>query len=227
VSVHHLLLSSFSQIQQFVSMVSCKNAGGAPSDGDESPPRRTEVARGKRVKIAAKKRKRTLTEAEVAQAVADAAKAAERGGRSSGIRIGESCFHLEGRQLGTEATKDTMDAPIEQPTEDPEETEEQTVHSPQRRRSGRTRAQVTPRLEGQRRGGRPPPRARGHPPVENFDLRRATARHVQALRFVEVTRWFPPQRDPRALEGFYTPLHENFYRAYVDSGIAFRPQRVC
>jgi hypothetical protein len=47
-------------------MVRCKNAGGAPSDGDESPPRRTEVARGKRVKIAAKKRKRTLTEAEVA-----------------------------------------------------------------------------------------------------------------------------------------------------------------
>jgi hypothetical protein len=50
---------------------------------------------------------------------------------------------------------------------------------------------------------------------------------VQALRFVEVTRWFPPQRDPRASEGFYTPLHKDFYRAYVDSGIAFRPQRVC
>jgi hypothetical protein len=47
-------------------MVHYKNAGGAPSDGDESPPRRTEVARGKQVKIAAKKRKRTLTEAEVA-----------------------------------------------------------------------------------------------------------------------------------------------------------------
>jgi hypothetical protein len=43
---------------------------------------------------------------------------------------------------------------------------------------------------------------------------------VQALRFVEVGRWFPPQRDPRASEGFYTPLHEDFYRAYVDSGIA-------
>jgi hypothetical protein len=49
---------------------------------------------------------------------------------------------------------------------------------------------------------------------------------VQALQFVEVGRWFPPQRDPRASEGFYTPLHEYFYRAYVDSGIAFRPQRV-
>jgi hypothetical protein len=92
-------------------MVRCKNAGGAPSDKDDSPPRRTEVARGKRVKIAAKKRKRTLIEAEVAQAVTDAAEAAERGGRSSGIRIGESRFHLEGRQLGTEATEETVDAP--------------------------------------------------------------------------------------------------------------------
>jgi hypothetical protein len=58
-------------------MVRCKNAGGAPSDGDKSPPRRIEVARGKRVKIAAKKRKRTVTEAEVAQAVADAVELAE------------------------------------------------------------------------------------------------------------------------------------------------------
>jgi hypothetical protein len=71
-----------------------------------------------------------------------------------------------------------VDALAEQPIEDPEETEEQTVHSPQRRRLGRTRAQVTPRLEGQHRGGRPPPRARGHPPVEHFDLRGATARQV-------------------------------------------------
>jgi hypothetical protein len=58
-------------------------------------------------------------------------------------------------------------------------------------------------------------------------LRGATARQVQALRFVEVGRWFPPVRDPRASEGFYIPLHEDFYRAYVDSGIPFRPQRVC
>jgi hypothetical protein len=47
-------------------MVRCKNAGGAPSDGDESPPRMIEGAHGKRKKIAAKKRKRTLIEAEVA-----------------------------------------------------------------------------------------------------------------------------------------------------------------
>jgi hypothetical protein len=50
---------------------------------------------------------------------------------------------------------------------------------------------------------------------------------VQALHFIEVGRWFPPQWDKRDLEGFYTPLHEDFYRAYVDSGIAFIPQRVC
>jgi hypothetical protein len=70
----------------------------------------TEMARGKRKKIAAKKRKRTLTEA-------DAAELAERGGRSSGIHIGERRFHLEGQQLGTEATEETEDAPAEHPTE--------------------------------------------------------------------------------------------------------------
>jgi hypothetical protein len=86
---------------------------------------------------------------------------------------------------------------------------------------------VTPSPEGQRRGGRPPPRARGQPPVEHFDLRGATTRQVQSLRFVKVAQWFPPQWDTRASEGFYTPLQEDFYRAYVDSGIAFRPQRVC
>jgi hypothetical protein len=86
---------------------------------------------------------------------------------------------------------------------------------------------VTPRPKGQLRGGRPPPRARGHPPVEHFDLRGATTRQIYALRFVEISRWFPPQWDPRASEGFNTPLHEDFYIAYVDSRITFRPQRVC
>jgi hypothetical protein len=45
----------------------------------------------------ARKKKRTLTDVEIAQAVADAAELAERGGRSSGIHIGERRFHLEGR----------------------------------------------------------------------------------------------------------------------------------
>jgi hypothetical protein len=88
-------------------MVRSKNAGGAPSDGDESPPRLTEVAHGKRKKIAAKKRKRTLTE--IAQAVADAADLVERGGRGGDIHIGERHFHIEGRQLGIEATEETED----------------------------------------------------------------------------------------------------------------------
>jgi hypothetical protein len=55
----------------------------------------SEVVRGKRIKIMARKKK-TLTDAEIAQTVADAADVAERGGRSSGIRIGDSRFHLEG-----------------------------------------------------------------------------------------------------------------------------------
>jgi hypothetical protein len=84
-----------------------------------------EVSRGKRKKIVAKKRKRTLTEAEIAQVVADAADLAERGGRGSGIQIGECRFHLEGRQLGIEATEETEDQPAEQTEEQPtEETEE-------------------------------------------------------------------------------------------------------
>jgi hypothetical protein len=78
-------------------MARYKNVGGASSDGDRSPPCLIEVAQGKRKKIAAKKRKRTLIEAEIAQAVADAAYLAERGGRGSGIQISEHRFHLEGR----------------------------------------------------------------------------------------------------------------------------------
>jgi hypothetical protein len=54
-------------------MARCKNVGGTPSDRDESPPHLTEVAQGKSKKTSTKKRKRQLTEAEVAQVVADAA----------------------------------------------------------------------------------------------------------------------------------------------------------
>jgi hypothetical protein len=93
-----------------------------------------------RVKITAKKRKMTLTEAELAHAVADVADLAERGGRGSGIHIGVRHFYLEGRQLGTEATEETEDQPTEQPAEETEETEEQSVQTPPRRRLGRTHA---------------------------------------------------------------------------------------
>ena len=53
------------------------------------------------------------------------------------------------------------------------------------------------------------------------------ARQVRQLRFVEFEVWFPPRRDERAAEGFYAPLQEDFYNAYLNSGAIFRSQRVC
>ena len=61
----------------------------------------------------------------------------------------------------------------------------------------------------------------------HLDLRAATARQVRQLRFVEFDVWFPPRRDERAAEGFYMPLQEDFYNAYLNSGAVFRSQRVC
>ena len=58
-------------------------------------------------------------------------------------------------------------------------------------------------------------------------MRATTARQVQQLRFVEVEQWFPPQQYERASEGFYIVLQEDFYNAYLNSGVAFRSQRVC
>jgi hypothetical protein len=54
------------------------------------------------------RKKKTLTDAEIAQAVADVAEQAERGGRNSGIRIGERRFHLEGRQRAQRAQRMQM-----------------------------------------------------------------------------------------------------------------------
>ena len=53
------------------------------------------------------------------------------------------------------------------------------------------------------------------------------AKQVQQLRFMDFEVWFPPRRDERVAEGFYTPLHEDFYNAYLNSGAVFRSQRVC
>ena len=50
---------------------------------------------------------------------------------------------------------------------------------------------------------------------------------MQQLRFVDFEQWFPPRRDDRASEGFYTPLQEDFCNAYLNSGALFRSQRVC
>jgi hypothetical protein len=58
--------------------------------------------------------------------------------------------------------------------------------------------------------------------VVHLDLRAATGRQVQQLRLVEFEQWFPPQLDDRASEGFYTVLQEDFYNAYLNSGVAFR-----
>ena len=44
---------------------------------------------------------------------------------------------------------------------------------------------------------------------------------------MEFEQWFLPRRDERASEGFYTPLQEDFYNAYLNSGAVFRSQRVC
>ena len=63
--------------------------------------------------------------------------------------------------------------------------------------------------------------------MTHLDLRAATAKQVQQLRFVQFEEWFLPRRDERASEGFYTPLQEDFYNAYLNSGAAFRSQRVC
>ena len=63
--------------------------------------------------------------------------------------------------------------------------------------------------------------------MTHLDLRAATAKQVQQLRFVDFEVWFPPRRDVRVSEGFYTPLQEDFYNAYLNSGAVFRPQRVC
>jgi len=78
-------------------MACCKNvsgpaasAGGSPGgDGGGDPPRRlSTIEKGKGKKLDTKKRKTSDREAEVAEAVAIAAEAAERGGRSGALRIG-------------------------------------------------------------------------------------------------------------------------------------------
>ena len=53
------------------------------------------------------------------------------------------------------------------------------------------------------------------------------AKQVQQLRFVSFEDWFPSRRDERASEEFYTPLQEDFYNAYLNSGVAFRSQQIC
>ena len=44
---------------------------------------------------------------------------------------------------------------------------------------------------------------------------------------MDFEQWFPPRQDDRASEGFYTPLQEDFYNAYLNIRALFRSQRVC
>ena len=71
-------------------MACCKNVGGSPNDEDPTPlPRLTGQPKGKAKKTTKKKCKRDDVEAEIAAAVAATAEHAERGGASSGVRIGD------------------------------------------------------------------------------------------------------------------------------------------
>jgi transposase InsO family protein len=81
-----------------VAMACCKNVSGHSRGGDEErdPPCLIEKASGKRKVLAKRKRKRADRDTEMAAAAVAAAEHVERGGRGSGIQIGESCFHLEG-----------------------------------------------------------------------------------------------------------------------------------
>ena len=49
---------------------------------------------------------------------------------------------------------------------------------------------------------------------------------MQQLRFVQFEDWFSSRRDEHASGHFYTVLQEDFYIAYLNSGVAFRSQRV-
>ena len=44
---------------------------------------------------------------------------------------------------------------------------------------------------------------------------------------MQFEEWFPPRQDEHASKHFYAPLQEDFYHAYLNSGVAFRSQRVC
>jgi len=77
-------------------MARCKNVSGpvagtggsSGGDGGGDPPHRLSIAeKGKGKKLATKKRKASDRDAEVAEAVAVAAEAAKRGGRSGALRI--------------------------------------------------------------------------------------------------------------------------------------------
>ena len=72
-------------------MARCKNVGGGPGDDERHPPHLTEQekAKGPKKMVTKKKCKHCDIEAERVAAVAAAAEHAERGGRGSGVHIGD------------------------------------------------------------------------------------------------------------------------------------------
>ena len=72
-------------------MARFKNVGGGPGDDERRPPCLIELEKGKGPKktTTKKKHKRGDIEAERAAAVAATAERAKRGGRGSGVRIGD------------------------------------------------------------------------------------------------------------------------------------------
>ena len=89
-------------------MACCKNvsgptdgSGGTPGGdgGDDRPHRLTAAQKGKGKKVMTKKRKASDREVEVAEAVAAAAEAAERGGRSGALRIGSDLTPAQRRAV--------------------------------------------------------------------------------------------------------------------------------
>jgi hypothetical protein len=89
----------------------------------DSHPLIIEVVRGKRKILTRKKRSREEREAEEVLVVAQAVDRAEKGGRGSGILIGDSHTRvpLSDRVLGIETTED-----IEAQAEEPQEQEQQS-----------------------------------------------------------------------------------------------------
>jgi hypothetical protein len=72
-------------------MAHCKNVGGGPDNDERHPPRSSEQekVKGPKKMFTKKKLKRGEIEVERAAAVAAAIERAERGGRGSGVRIGD------------------------------------------------------------------------------------------------------------------------------------------
>ena len=88
-------------------MAQCKNVGSGLGDNESHSPCLTEQEKGKGPKktIIKKKHKHGDIEVERAALVTAITERAEKGGRGSGIRIGEAQFHLKGRELGTKETE--------------------------------------------------------------------------------------------------------------------------